>query len=119
MSQQEHILVVDDEAELAETVAFNLRQDGYSVDVALTGAQALERLGASPPPALVILDLMLPDMSGTEVCPATELELSIRQGQRIVHPPRVVLVGVSRVRAISEPLPGALFRETSRNRVGI
>jgi two-component system phosphate regulon response regulator PhoB len=62
-----HILIVDDEADLASLVEFNLKQEGLETSVALTGAQALQ-LAAAKPPDVVLLDLMLPDISGKEVC---------------------------------------------------
>jgi two-component system phosphate regulon response regulator PhoB len=62
------ILIVDDEADLVATLDYNLRREGYETRSALTGAGALAALQAAPPPDLVILDLMLPDMPGTEVC---------------------------------------------------
>jgi two-component system phosphate regulon response regulator PhoB len=61
------ILVVEDEPDLAALVAFNLRQANFEVDTAETGERALE-LATRNPPHLVILDLMLPDISGIEVC---------------------------------------------------
>jgi two-component system phosphate regulon response regulator PhoB len=61
------ILVVDDEPDLLELVRFNLSQAGFEVETAATGREALERLEASPPD-LVILDLMLPDVSGNDIC---------------------------------------------------
>jgi len=61
------ILVVEDEADLAELVAYNLQQEGYSVAVARDGAGALSELRRQRPD-LVVLDVMLPDISGTEVC---------------------------------------------------
>ncbi len=61
------LLVVEDEKDLAELLAFNLTQAGHSVTVAYTGARALSA-AAEQRPDLVILDLMLPDISGTEVC---------------------------------------------------
>ena len=64
-----HILVVEDEPDLAALVAFNLRQANFEVDIAETGEQALD-LASRSPPHLVILDLMLPDISGVEVCRA-------------------------------------------------
>jgi two-component system phosphate regulon response regulator PhoB len=63
----QRILVVDDEPDLLELVRMSLRQAGFEVDTAETGRQALERMQRSAPD-LVILDLMLPDLSGTEVC---------------------------------------------------
>jgi len=61
------ILVIDDEPDLRELVRINLDQAGYSVDTVSTGREALHALRHSPPD-LVVLDLMLPDVSGTELC---------------------------------------------------
>ncbi len=62
-----NILVVEDEPDLASLVAFNLQQANFEVTTAHTGERALE-LASEHPPHLVILDLMLPDISGVEVC---------------------------------------------------
>ena len=61
-----HILVVDDEPYIAEMIAMSLRYAGYSVASAASGAEALEA-SAAEPPALVILDVMLPDMLGFDL----------------------------------------------------
>ena len=61
------ILVVEDEEALADSVRYNLEREGYTVIVAADGRRALERFREEPP-ALVILDLMLPEMSGLDVC---------------------------------------------------
>lgn len=61
------ILVVEDEADLAELVAFNLRQAGHTVVVAGDGATALAEVQRNRPD-LVLLDVMLPDITGLEVC---------------------------------------------------
>jgi two-component system response regulator RegX3 len=61
------ILVVEDEESLAESVRYNLEREGFSVSLAADGRRALERFRADPP-ALVILDLMLPEVSGLDVC---------------------------------------------------
>jgi len=61
------ILAVDDEPDLLELVRMGLDSAGYEVETADTGARALERLRAAPPD-LLLLDLMLPDLSGTELC---------------------------------------------------
>ncbi|MGQ9599554.1 MAG: response regulator transcription factor [Anaerolineae bacterium] len=61
------ILVVDDEANIRELARMYLEQDGYQVAVARDGAEALRQIQASRP-ALVILDLMLPEIDGWEVC---------------------------------------------------
>lgn len=64
----ERILIVDDEPDIAATVAFNLEREGFTPITAHDGASAMAALQGDPPPDLVILDLMLPDMSGTEIC---------------------------------------------------
>src|SRR5262245_34042513 len=61
------ILVVEDEESLADSVRYNLEREGYTVSIAPDGRRALERF-RSEPPALVILDLMLPEVSGLDVC---------------------------------------------------
>ena len=63
------ILIVEDEVTLAEGLAFNFQQEGYQVDLASDGPDALEQLErADPEFDIVILDLMLPGMSGYEIC---------------------------------------------------
>jgi two-component system alkaline phosphatase synthesis response regulator PhoP len=61
------ILVVDDEAVLLDTIAYNLEQEGYRVITAADGASALEAARRETPD-LVILDIMLSEMDGLEVC---------------------------------------------------
>ena len=61
------ILVVDDEAQIVRALQTSLQGAGYEVDVATTAAEALARAAAHPP-AGVILDLVLPDGSGIDVC---------------------------------------------------
>jgi len=61
------ILVVDDEAVLVETIAYNLEQAGYRVVTASDGNSALEA-ARSEDPDLILLDIMLPGMDGLEVC---------------------------------------------------
>lgn len=61
------ILVVEDEAHLAEGLKFNLEAEGYVVDVAEDGESALERLGGAHGFDAVVLDVMLPGISGFEV----------------------------------------------------
>ncbi len=76
MSAQQ-ILVVEDEQQIAELLRYNLAKEGYEVLVAHKGREAL-RLLRRHKPDLVLLDLMLPDLDGLEVCrqirrdPATE-----------------------------------------------
>jgi DNA-binding response OmpR family regulator len=61
------ILVVDDEPEAVELVEFNLRQAGFEVLTASDGAEALKKARSSLP-SLIVLDLMLPEVDGLEVC---------------------------------------------------
>ncbi|MBW1884743.1 MAG: response regulator transcription factor [Deltaproteobacteria bacterium] len=82
------ILVVDDEADLLELVRVNLVQAGYSVDLASNGSEALDRLRRSKPD-LVILDLMLPDTSGTEIC------RQIRADPNLAETPVIMLTALS------------------------
>jgi two-component system phosphate regulon response regulator PhoB len=63
----QRILVIDDEPDLLELVRVNLDQAGYRVEIAESGRKGLERVRSSPPD-LVVLDLMLPDVSGKEIC---------------------------------------------------
>jgi two-component system KDP operon response regulator KdpE len=61
------ILLVDDEPSILKTMAPLLRSRGYQVETATTGREAIERFEQDAP-HLVILDLMLPDIDGLEVC---------------------------------------------------
>jgi two-component system phosphate regulon response regulator PhoB len=63
----EHILIVDDEPDIVELLDYNLRQAGYTVVNARDGASALAAIRRQRPD-LIVLDLMLPDIPGTEVC---------------------------------------------------
>lgn len=61
------ILVVDDEPSIRELVSYNLRVNGFEVHTAGTGSQALEAF-QNQKPDLIVLDLMLPEIDGVEVC---------------------------------------------------
>jgi two-component system KDP operon response regulator KdpE len=67
MNRVARILLVDDEISIQRAVAPLLRSRGYEVDVVGTGADALKS-ASERPPDLVVLDLGLPDVEGTEVC---------------------------------------------------
>ena len=67
MKIQKHILVVEDEPDAAELLELNLKNSGYKVTVAEDGNQALKKVHKLLPD-LVILDLMIPEINGTEVC---------------------------------------------------
>ena len=63
----ERILVVDDEKEIADLVEVYLLNDNYEVTKFYNGREALES-ALSNPPDLAVLDVMLPDMDGFEIC---------------------------------------------------
>jgi DNA-binding response OmpR family regulator len=65
--EAKRILVVEDDADVAELIRVTLEDDGLPVTVVADGERALAALGQAPP-ALVVLDLMLPGISGLEVC---------------------------------------------------
>lgn len=61
------ILIIDDEQDLAELQAFNLSKEGYETLIANDGQQGYE-IAANEKPALIILDLMMPELNGIDVC---------------------------------------------------
>lgn len=64
---QEKILIVEDEEDVVELVKYNLEKEGYLTQVAVTGKEAVEK-ARSGVPDLILLDLMLPEVDGLEVC---------------------------------------------------
>ncbi len=89
------ILISDDEADLRDVVDFNLKQAGYRTLHAGSGSETL-RLALAEQPDLILLDLMLPDLSGTEVCrrlkqnPATQHVPIIMVTARAAETDRIV-----------------------------
>jgi len=71
----EKILVVDDEVSLQETLAYNLKKQGYEVQTTGDGAEALD-LAREMDPDLIILDVMLPGLDGFEICRILRREMS-------------------------------------------
>ena len=67
---KKRVVVVEDERDLADLVAMRLAKEGYAAEVIGDGAEALARIHAKRPPDLVLLDIMLPGMQGTEVAAA-------------------------------------------------
>jgi two-component system OmpR family response regulator len=70
------ILVVEDDPNILESVKYNLQKDGYDTLTAVDGAQALE-IARSGKPDLIILDILLPQMNGLEVCRILRKEMAI------------------------------------------
>jgi two-component system, OmpR family, alkaline phosphatase synthesis response regulator PhoP len=67
MNEKKRILVVDDEPDFASLVEGNLKREGFEVDVAYDGVEAMEKVKENPPDAIV-LDVMMPEMDGYQVC---------------------------------------------------
>jgi len=78
------ILIVDDERDLVQVVEFNLRQAGFETATAFDGERALAQIKARVPD-LVVLDLMLPDIPGTEIC------RNLKSNPRTKHVPVIML----------------------------
>ena len=70
------ILVVEDEEALADSIQYNLEREGYEVEVVGDGRSALQRYRAGRHD-LVLLDLMLPEMSGLDVCRTLRAESTV------------------------------------------
>lgn len=96
MTSQKPILVVDDDADIRETVADVLDHLGYSVITAENGRVALDLLRAGPPPALILLDLMMPDMDGWEFLS------ELRASPPFESVPVVILSAMDRARGPAE-----------------
>ena len=65
----QHILIIEDEPDIAESLRYNFEREGFKVSIAESGEKGLRlALDKQLPPSLVILDLMLPGMSGLELC---------------------------------------------------
>lgn len=75
-SQQSTILVVDDEDTVREMLEYNLKREGFRVVAAAEGSEAV-RLAYAEKPDLIVLDIMLPGMSGFDVCRAVRKELNM------------------------------------------
>ncbi len=74
----ETILVVDDEDDLRKVLDFNLRNSGFETLLASTGQEALD-LAKAHSPDLILLDIMLPDMQGTQVCQELKTNTATRE----------------------------------------
>jgi two-component system, OmpR family, phosphate regulon response regulator PhoB len=79
------ILVIEDEKDLVAALEYNLEREGYHTRSALTGRAGLDLADQDPVPDAVVLDLMLPDISGIEVC------RQLRGGKRTAQVPVLML----------------------------
>ncbi len=84
MSTDKHIVVVEDEADLADLLAYNLQRAGYEVTVARDGRDGLAKIRETTPD-LIVLDVMLPQLSGHEVA------REVRTNPRLASTPIIML----------------------------
>lgn len=82
------ILVVDDELPILELIRYNLQKEGFTVLTAEKGVQALE-IARAAEPDLILLDLMLPDMGGFDICRI------LRNDETTVHIPIIMITAKS------------------------
>ena len=87
------VLLVDDDDDVRDSLAIVLRDEGYHVETASNGKEALDMLARMPPPGVVLLDLMMPVMNGWTT-------LQVMRQRRV--PSRVVVVSA----AVPPPPPG-------------
>jgi len=79
------ILIVEDDQDIAEGLRYNLEREGLTTCIALTGEQGLKAaLDEQNPPSLIVLDLLLPGMKGTELCRRLRREPSTRRTPIII-----------------------------------
>jgi len=88
MSDKKRILVVDDEPDFAAIVQRNLEKEGFEVDVAYDGVEGLEKVASNPPDAIV-LDVMMPEKDGYEMC------AELKADEKFADIPVVMLTAVA------------------------
>ena len=88
MSEKKRILVVDDEPDFCAIVQGQLEKEGFAVELAYDGVQGLEKVQANPPDAIV-LDVMMPEMDGYEVCK------KLKADEKCVDIPIILLTAVA------------------------
>lgn len=130
MSRQELILVVDDQEDMTELMAFNLTEAGFRVALASDGIDAVQQASIAPPD-LIVVDLILPEINGFSLCeffrknPATarvpiimvsgwdyqlarELSFEAGANEYVTKPfsPRELVSRIKTLLAIRQPQPG-------------
>jgi two-component system alkaline phosphatase synthesis response regulator PhoP len=88
MSEKKRILVVDDEPDFCAIVQGQLEKEGFAVELAYDGVQGLEKVQANPPDAIV-LDVMMPEMDGYEMCN------NLKSDEKYVDIPIILLTAVA------------------------
>ena len=103
-----HILIVEDEQDVVAMLQFMLEKDGHSVSTAANGVQALAILGVQPPnpeatlPALILMDIMMPELNGQETC------LRLAGSPRTKAVPIIVLSGRCETRGALTKMPNVV-----------
>lgn len=75
-SNKYKILVVDDESEITDSIAYMLKREGYEVETAYDGKEALEKINIFSPD-VIVLDVMMPEFNGYDICKSIEKENNI------------------------------------------
>ncbi len=88
MSGKKKILLVDDEPDFVSAVQTHLEREGFEVQVAYDGKEALKKVRADPPDALV-LDVMMPEMDGYSVCS------ELKEDEKYAEIPIIMLTSVA------------------------
>jgi CheY-like chemotaxis protein len=102
MDPARRILLVEDDHAIRETIAELLEEEGYGVTCAANGAEALELLSAPEVPSLILLDLMMPVMTGWE------LREALREDPRLASIP-VVVISASRSSETADGIEAAAY----------
>lgn len=89
---RQHILIVEDDLATRDALGFILKGEGYRVSTAATGPEALDRLRGASAPDLILLDLLLPGMSGAE------LRQHLEEDPRLAGVPVVVVSAATDLR---------------------
>lgn len=79
METRQIVLIVDDTPENLRVLGDMMEQEGYEVQVAANGMDALDNAGAVPAPDLILLDIMMPEMDGYEVCRRLKADPELRK----------------------------------------
>lgn len=87
MSEAESVLVVEDDPQINQLVGAYVEIAGFEYRTALTGTSALQQVDRSPP-SLIVLDLMLPDIDGFEIC------RRIKRDPHTAHVPIIILTAL-------------------------
>jgi CheY-like chemotaxis protein len=95
------VLVVDDDEDIRDILSVLLETEGYHVDTAKDGVEALAQLKSGPPPALVLLDMMMPRMDGES------LVREMKRDPDVADVPVVIMSGHSAAREKAESLDAA------------